>query len=173
MPLVYASPPSVRKPAFKRRRLNHALDPGCQPSRALTDNSNVAPAPTAPSLSLCAKPSCSTCHRALSTAIRPGVVGSSTCSRCVVFSPALALPSKVGVRRHPAGSTYALHSVLTYRRTDALPRLVRSARVPVHLTPAPRPSRLPPPSRARRPPPATSLRPSLPSVLRSASATPR
>jgi hypothetical protein len=103
MPLVYASPPSVRKPAFKRRRLSHAIDPGCQPSRALTDNSNVAPTPTAPSLSLCAKPSCSTCHRALPTAIRPGAAGPSACSRCVVFSPARALPSKVPSLAPPGG----------------------------------------------------------------------
>lgn len=84
-PLVHVSSPSTRKPAFKRRRLNNAIDPGCQPSRALTDNSNVAPTPNALPSAVYAKLSCSTCHRALSTAIRPGVAGHSICSRCVVF----------------------------------------------------------------------------------------
>ena len=83
-PLAYTSPATPRKPAFKRRRLSHTPDAGYQPSRALTDNSNVAPTPNGPALSAPAKFSCTTCHRALSTAIRPGVAGPSTCSRYVV-----------------------------------------------------------------------------------------
>ncbi|KAG9312648.1 hypothetical protein JVU11DRAFT_7064 [Chiua virens] len=104
-PLVYvgASPPSVRKSTSKRRRLNYATDPG----RALTDNSNVGPTPSSSfSMSLCAKLSCSTCHRILSTAIRPGVAGPSLCSRCVLsHSSCMARgpepPSHAGVGAHP------------------------------------------------------------------------
>lgn len=110
-PLVYASPPSARKPAFKRRRLNNAIDAGCQAGRALTDNSNVALTLNAPS-SLCAKLSCSTCHRALSTVIRPGVAGPSTCSRYVAFSPSL-LSSRAP---HASGATSSqdVHTASTH-----------------------------------------------------------
>lgn len=185
-PLVhYASlAPSARKPALKRRRLNHATDPGCQPGRALTDNSNVGPTPSStPALYLCAKLSCSTCHRALSTAIRAGVAGPSLCSRCVVFllpprpSCALALPQYCGIDEMEVMTFQPVAvcrpGALTTARTDAPPRRARSALVRVHHTPAPRPCRLRPPSRGRHPRLRRPPRPSLPSALRSGSATPR
>ena len=158
-PLVYASPlPSARKPAFKRRRLNHAIDSGCQPSRALTDNSNVAPTPHAPSLSLCAKPSCSTCHRALSTATRPGVASPSTCSRCVASSPAFALPSKVPASSvPPSGIRSCLpHSVLTHRlHRCSAPTCAICSRTCTSYT---RPSSLPPtPALTRSPSPSSHV----------------
>ncbi|KAG8215835.1 hypothetical protein J3R82DRAFT_7778 [Butyriboletus roseoflavus] len=115
--LVYASPPSTRKPAWKRRRLNHATDSGCQPGRALADNSNVSPTPNVPSLSLYAKLSCSTCHRALSTAVRPGVADPSICSRCAAPTCAIcartctsytcppSLPPTPALTRSPSPST--------------------------------------------------------------------
>ncbi|KAF9236775.1 hypothetical protein BU15DRAFT_49599 [Melanogaster broomeanus] len=71
----------TRKPAAKRRRLNHtcsssSIDPGFQPGKALTDNSNILPNHGNSKLS------CSTCHRALSTVMRPGAGIPLECSRC-------------------------------------------------------------------------------------------
>ncbi|KAF9220590.1 hypothetical protein BS17DRAFT_786793 [Gyrodon lividus] len=81
--LLYASSPVTRKPAAKRRRLNHtspssAIDPGFQPGKAPIDNSNVTPNLVHGNPKL----SCSTCHRALSTAVRPGAGVPLVCARC-------------------------------------------------------------------------------------------
>lgn len=138
-PLVYAPPPSARKSPYKRRRLNQVIDSGCQPGRALTDNSNVVPTPNAPSLSVCAKLSCSTCHRALSTATRPGVASPSTCSRCVAFSFRPLDRESSGAVVPPVRPNHSPHlparlpnSVLT-RCLQVLSSDVRDLRPYVHL----------------------------------------
>ncbi|KIJ19414.1 hypothetical protein PAXINDRAFT_166610 [Paxillus involutus ATCC 200175] len=73
----------TRKPSAKRRRLNHTgpsstIDPAFQPSKALTDNSNFTPNPLLGNPKL----SCSTCHRALSIAMRSAAGVPLVCSRC-------------------------------------------------------------------------------------------
>ncbi|KAF8556686.1 hypothetical protein OG21DRAFT_1506288 [Imleria badia] len=150
--LVYASPPSVREPAFKRRRLNYPVDPGCQPGRALTDNSNVAPTRNALSLSLCAKLSCSTCHRALSTAIRPGVAGHSMCSRCSAPTCAIcartctsytrpsSLPPTPALTRSPSPSTHVTTPVSPKRAALSLSYAVMNYDASVALPPPSVPS---------------------------------
>ncbi|KIK93259.1 hypothetical protein PAXRUDRAFT_829147 [Paxillus rubicundulus Ve08.2h10] len=81
--LLYVSSPMTRKPAAKRRRLNHTnssstIDPGFQPSKALTDNSSF----TSNFVHGSSKLSCSTCHRTLSTTTRPAAGVPPVCSRC-------------------------------------------------------------------------------------------
>ncbi|KAN0078305.1 hypothetical protein V8E55_010362 [Tylopilus felleus] len=151
-PLVHVSSPSTRKPAFKRRRLNNAIDPGCQPSRALTDNSNVAPTPNALPSAVYAKLSCSTCHRALSTAIRPGVAGHSICSRCSAPTCAIcartctsytrpsSFPPTPALTRSPSPSTHGNTPVSPKRTALSLSYATMNCDASVALPPPSVPS---------------------------------
>ncbi|KAF8130578.1 hypothetical protein EV363DRAFT_1332363 [Boletus edulis] len=146
-PLVYAPSPSARKPAFKRRRLDHTIDSGFQASRALTDNSNAVPMQNAPSLSLYTKVSCSTCHRALSTAIRPGVAV-STCSRCSASTCAIcartctsytrpsSLPPTPALTRSPSPCTQTTTPISPKRAVLSVSYATMNCNASVALPPA-------------------------------------
>ncbi|KIJ67330.1 hypothetical protein HYDPIDRAFT_108047 [Hydnomerulius pinastri MD-312] len=86
--LLYPSPSTTRKPAVKRRRLNRtgssssitidSLAGLVPPSKALADSASTLNGIHVTSSKL----SCSTCHRALSSAMRSGAGAPLVCSRC-------------------------------------------------------------------------------------------